>query len=98
MTPDFIHPHFDLWKIIYTGIGVSAFWGRWGHKKLRPFVLADLVDLLKLGENGRAAVEFVIFLVLGVVVGIGAVDPHGVVQALTAGFGWTGVFSHHVKA
>jgi hypothetical protein len=98
MTPDFIRPNFDCWKIIYTAIGVSAFWAKWGRKKLRPYVLPEVVGLIGNNENARAVVEFAIFLVLGIMVGIGVGDPHGVVQALTAGFGWTGVFSHHTKA
>ncbi len=90
----FVHPTFDLWEVVYTAIGVSVFWAKWGRTKLRPYVFPDLVRFLRLQGQLRAAVEFLIFLVVGCVVAIGVANPHGPVQAITAGFGWTGVFSH----
>jgi hypothetical protein len=37
-------------------------------------------------------IEFLVFLALGCIVGIGFTNPSNPQQALTAGMGWTGVF------
>jgi hypothetical protein len=89
----FVSPSFTLWNIIYTAIGVAVFWGTWGRSRLQAYVLSDLVTLLGLGPRARAVTEFVIFLVVGCLVGIGVTNPSNPTQALTAGFGWTGFFA-----
>jgi hypothetical protein len=93
----FYVPDFTIWKVVYTAIGVTVFWGKWGRRKLQPFVLPSLLDVLPLRGKWRAALEFIIFVALGCLVGIGAANPINGVQALTAGFAWTGVFTHHKK-
>jgi hypothetical protein len=85
---------FDLWIMIYTGIGVTVFWGKWaGRSRLRPYVLSDLLEALRIPLHIRIVMEFLIFLVLGCIVAIGVVAPQTPIQAITAGFGWTGVFA-----
>ena len=79
-------------KITYTAVGSAIFWGRWGYKRLRPFVLADLIALLPGSHMQKTALEFLIFVALGCFVGIGIVDPQTPAQAISAGFGWTGLF------
>lgn len=97
MDASFHVPDFTLWKVIYTAIGVTVFWGKWGRRKLQPFVLPSILNALSLHGKPRIAIEFVIFVALGCVVGIGAADPINSVQALTAGFAWTGVFAQYKK-
>ena len=86
-------PHFTIGKVLYTAIGASVFWGISGRTKLRPFYLFDFVKFLPLEKKTQDILQFIVFIVLGCVVGIGFADPNNPRQALTAGFGWTGVFA-----
>jgi hypothetical protein len=90
-------PSFTFWNIVFTAIGVAVFWGKWGRTRLKAYVLSDLVNLIPVGAKQRAAIEFLVFLVLGCLVGIGVVQPTTPAQALTAGLGWTGFFTHHAS-
>jgi len=89
--PTFEMPAFTFWKLVFTAIGAAVFWAKWGRSRLRAYVLSDFVALLPLSRRGRAAVELLIFLALGSIVGIGVANPLNVTQAITAGFGWTGI-------
>lgn len=89
----FQSPQFTFWNVMFTAVGAAVFWGKWGRLSLRAFVLSDILNLFPLKGSHRAAIEFVIFMGLGCLVGIGVAQPHNAVQALTAGFGWTGFFS-----
>lgn len=90
-------PSFDLWKVVFTAIGVAVFWAKWGRTRLKPFALSEITTLLIANKNVRMIVEFLVFLVLGCLVGIGMMDPQSAPQAITAGFGWTGAFAHPEK-
>lgn len=92
MIAGFDVPSFDAWKIVYTAIGASIYWGMWGRTKLRPYVLPDILEHLP-WKNVHPLIEFAIFLTLGCLVGIGFANPSTPQQALTAGMGWTGVFA-----
>jgi len=90
-------PHFTFWNVVYTAIGAAIFWGKSGRTKLRIFCLSDVLDFLEMPDGRlRKCTEFVIFVVLGCLIGIGFVKPASVQQALTAGFAWTGVFAKRV--
>jgi len=88
-------PSFTPWNVIFTAIGVSVFWGKWGRTKLKAYVLSDLVSLIPVNDAWRGAIEFLIFLTIGCLVGIGVAQPTSPAQALTAGLGWTGFITHH---
>lgn len=90
-------PSFGFWNIVFTAIGAAVFWGKWGRTKLQAYVLSDVLNLLPLETKARSAIEFFIFLILGCLVSIAVVQPHNPTQALTAGFGWTGLFAHRVR-
>jgi len=85
-------PNFNFWNVAYTAIGAMALWSSWGKTKLRPLFLSRL---LRLFLKGRicAVVEFVVFVAIGVVVGIGVVHPNNAQQAITAGLAWTGALA-----
>ncbi len=87
-------PSFTFWNVVFTAVGAAVFWGKWGRTRLRAYLLSDLVNLLNIDDEWRSAIEFLIFLTLGCLVGIGVVRPTTPTQALTAGFGWTGFFTH----
>jgi len=89
---------FSLRNVLFAAIGASVFWGKTGRTALRAYVLSELVDLTGVTGKWRHAAEFLIFVILGCIVGLAVVDPRTAVQALTAGFAWTGVFSHPSKA
>ncbi len=86
-------PHFGFWNVIFTAVGASVFWGTWGRTKLKPYVLADWIALLPVDVKWQCAIEFTVFIALGCLVGIAVVQPTTATQALTAGFGWTGLFA-----
>lgn len=88
----FDDPSFTFWNVVYTSIGTAVFWGKWGRKKLKAYYLSDLIERLPLEKRYRQILEFVVFVSIGCVVGVGLVEPRNAVQALTAGFGWTGAF------
>jgi len=84
-------PHFTFWTVAYTAIGAAVFWGRTGRTKLRVYYLSYLFDMVKFPEGPiRQVLEFGIFMVFGVLIGIGIANPGTVAQAITAGFAWTG--------
>jgi hypothetical protein len=91
--------HFTLVTVFYTGIGAALFWSKNGRKKLKVYVLSDLLTALSLKEESkmRVVVEFFLFVALGIFVGIGFVGPTTIPQALTAGFAWTGVVAKRVE-
>jgi hypothetical protein len=85
-------PHFTFWTVLYTALGCAFFWGRNGRTKLKVWVLSWLFDAFKVPDNGgRQVAEFILFVTFGVLIGIPAVRPQNAIQALTAGFAWTGV-------
>jgi len=86
-------PSFTFWNVAYTAIGASVYWGTRGRTKLKPYLLPDIVKYLP-AERYHPLFEFILFIVLGCLVGIAFVSPTNARQALTAGFGWTGVFAH----
>ena len=92
----FDYPGYELRWVIYTGIGAVIFWGRFGRRQLRPFILAKFTDYMK-PSLFRDIIEFVLFVGLGIVVGIAVTEPTTTMQAITAGMSWTGAFAvrHH---
>ncbi len=86
-------PEFTCQKVLFTAIGITILWGKLGRRKLRPYALGNLVDLLPWSSNVRQLIEFCLFVSIGTVVAVGVVDPGKVTQALAAGFGWTGFFA-----
>lgn len=91
-------PNYTVWNVLFTAIGAAVFWGKWGRTKLKAFVLSDIVNWLPLNERAKAAIEFCIFIILGTIVGIAIVNPSSAIQAITAGFGWTGFFASQSRA
>jgi hypothetical protein len=78
--------------IIFTAAGAAASWIVKGRRKLKLVGLSDLCNGLKLGR-ARPWVEFVVFIALGVFIGIAFADPKTSNQAMTAGLGWTGLMT-----
>ena len=85
--------------VLFTGIGSAIYWGRIGRKKLKVYVLSDVFDSLKIGEDKpfRIVSELVLFITFGILIGVGATAPTTILQALTAGVAWTGLFSKRVE-
>jgi hypothetical protein len=84
-------PHFSWGAIGFTALGASFFWARTGRTKLKIYVLSWMFDAFKVPDNaGRQVTEFALFIVFGCLVGIAIANPTTAVQAITAGFAWTG--------
>ena len=84
-------PHFTFWNTVYTAIGAAVFWCRSGRTKLKVYYLSNVFDLVQFPEGPwRRCIEFLVFIVLGCLIGIGITKPDSVPQAITAGFAWTG--------
>ena len=92
MTPGFDMPSYTAWKVAFTAIGASVYWGLAGRTKLKPFLLPDLLRYLPF-KRVHPLFEFLVFLTVGCLVGIAFTDPINARQAITAGMGWTGVFA-----
>ena len=90
-------PTFTFWNVVYTAIGAMIFWAKWGRTRLKVYALSNIVRLLPIPRIWRNAIEFLVFIFLGCLVGIGLVKPENVAQALTAGLGWTGLLSQRVS-
>jgi hypothetical protein len=91
-TDIFQPPHFTLWTVVYTALGATFFWGRNGRTKLKVYVLSWVFDAFDIPDGKwRQLAEFIIFIVFACLVGIGVTGPTTVMQAITAGFAWTGV-------
>src|SRR5690242_16186197 len=91
----FENTNFTFGNIAYTAIGAAVFWGKWGRTELKAYVLSDLIGLLPIKKRSiRAGVEFLTFVGVGVVVGVGLTEPVNPAQAIMAGLGWTGLFAH----
>jgi hypothetical protein len=92
----FVVPTYDGWAMFYTAIGAAIFWGKWGRTRLRPFLLAPIMDFCfrnKKHEKARVLIEFMIFIALGVLIGVGFAEPSNIQQAIAAGLGWTGLLT-----
>lgn len=87
-------PSFTFWNVVFTSLGAMVFWSKFGRGRLKAYLLSDLLNLIPWQDHWRAAVEFLIFVTLGCVVGIGVVQPSNATQALAAGLGRTGFFTH----
>lgn len=86
--------HFTFSNIFFTAAGAIVFWARKGGKsELKAFYLNDIVNLLPWNRGVRTGLEFIIFMCLGCIVGIGFTEPSSPRQALTAGFGWTSLLA-----
>lgn len=84
---------FTVANLFFAAVGASVFWGINGRTRLRAFILRDLIDWFDLKQQNRVPFEFAIFISLGCVVGVAVTQPISAIQAITAGFGWTGLFA-----
>jgi hypothetical protein len=89
----FQNADFSAPAIIFTGVGAALLWGVWGRERLRTYGLSEIISLLPLPRRLRIAIEFLMFVSLGCIVGIGVTCPINPTQALAAGFGWTAAFT-----
>jgi hypothetical protein len=97
VTIGFEMPSYTVWKVAFTAIGASVYWGLAGRTKLKPFLLPDVLPRLP-WEQAQAILEFLVFVTMGCLVGIAFTDPSNARQAITAGMGWTGVLARRKGA
>ena len=86
----FEYPPFEIGNVVYTAIGATVFWSKWGRTGLKAYGLSGVIDLFPIDARAKMALEFVVFVILGCAVGIGVANPSNAPQALSAGMGWTG--------
>lgn len=90
-------PHFTVWNILYTSAGSAVFWGKNGRSKLKIFFLSHVFDIARVPDGRlRHSLEFLVFLTMGCVIGIGITQPGTAAQAITAGMAWTGFLAKRV--
>jgi hypothetical protein len=75
----------------FAAVGATVLYSTWGRRKLRPYLLSDLIDTLPISENLRVWIEFVVFIGIGTVVAVALTRPSNQAQAFSAGLGWTGL-------
>lgn len=69
-------------------------WSKYGRNKLRIYFLSAVIDMfIDADVKWRQVLELFVFLILGCIISVGVVDPGTPIQAITAGFGWTGILS-----
>lgn len=91
--------HFTVPMMGFTALGSALFWGKNGRNKLKVYVLSDLFDAFKVPPENpwRHLAEFGLFVMFGVIIGVGVVGPNTFMQALTAGFAWTNLVAKGLK-
>ena len=85
---------YDINSLCFTALGVALLWGRLGRNQIEVYALSNLIRELVPNKRLSATLEFLFFLGAGVLVAIGFVQPTTIPQAIAAGLGWTGLFSH----
>lgn len=82
--------HFTFSNMLFTATGAIVFWAtKGGRSELSALGLGKLISFLPWSRGARSVAEFLVFIGLGCIVGIGFTEPSNARQALTAGFGWT---------
>lgn len=85
---------FFTWtNIASAAAGVTILWCKLGQQQLTVWGLGKLWALIGLEGRARDVFELLSFIALGVFVGVGFTQPNGVIQAFTAGMGWTGLLT-----
>jgi len=87
------YPSYPPTFVVFAAIGSMIFWSVKGRTKLKAYGLSEVFGHLPLSINQRYLLEFLVFVTLGCVVGVGITQPVNVRQALTAGIAWTSLFS-----
>lgn len=84
----------DISISTYIVLGILVSWSKYGREKLRIYFLSNILDIFD-SESGKARqlVELIIFVLVGYIISAGIVVPTTPIQALTAGFGWTGILT-----
>ena len=68
-------------------------WVKLGREELTVWGLGKLWELFGFKSKLYEVMEFVGFVTFGVVVGIATTHPQTIMQAISAGLGWTGLLS-----
>lgn len=77
-----------------TGVGSVILYVRWSATgELHAIGLESVLTKFGLAGRSLSAVELLLFVTLGTVVGYSMTSPVNPAQALAAGFGWTAAFS-----
>lgn len=77
-------------NVIAATFGAALLWSTMGRKGLQPYIpLADLWRMLGLPATICYILEFIIFVALGVYVGLLLAQPSTPQQAFAAGSAWT---------
>jgi hypothetical protein len=96
----FAVPTYEFSAIVYTALGALISFGRMGTAKVKTWALSPLLDKLFASHKEhwiRVLVELILFIVLGVVFGIAITEPKNVMQAVTAGLGWTALLAKYER-
>lgn len=92
MQASFLVPQYDGVAVFFAAIGAAISYGRMSASQVKTWGLSYIFDLIfQSNPKGRwrLVVELLVFVVIGVLVAVGLTQPTNVMQALTAGLGWT---------
>jgi len=82
-------------NVMAAAFGAALLWSTMGRKGLQPYIpLADFWRMLGLPDIICYVLEFVIFVALGVYVGLLFTQPSTPQQAFAAGSAWTAFATH----
>lgn len=91
MAQPFQIPNFELVACTYTALGALAAYGKLAQSRVRTWALSYIFDAIygaKKINTSRTVWECLVFVVMGVLVGVAVTQPATPSQALVAGFSW----------
>ena len=91
-------PEVSAWQFAFAAMGAAVLWARWGQRReLRIVFLEEGINVLPVSRSWKRAIGMLLFITVGGYIGAAIYDPTTAMQALTAGFAWTAVFTDHPK-
>jgi uncharacterized membrane protein YbjE (DUF340 family) len=88
------------WKLgMLTAFGSALLYARWSHAgsgqiQVKALGFESLIKYLPLSVGQRRFVSFLIFVMIGGIVGMVMAEPLNGRQAIAAGFGWTALLGN----
>lgn len=84
---------YTVQAIVFTAAGAIFLWCKLGRDQLTIWGLGKLWRLCGFKSKLYEVMELVGFVASGVTIGIAATHPQTIMQAISAGLGWTGLLT-----
>jgi hypothetical protein len=77
--------------LFFAAIGALVLYMNWGRRRLKPYLISELLDHLSLNDSAKIWLEFCTFIMVGCIFAVGMTHPSNSQQSIAAGLGWTGL-------